>query len=254
MRALREDPRFVALGAIGLDDPDSAHPFREPPDDRPHRLAPLLEQRARRVERPEEDDGEDDDAAEDDPGQPHIEVEEDARHDRGGDEAAEKLEQTGPDEIADAFRVVDDPRNDGAGLGAVEIRHRQSLHVILQPPAQLGDGALRGHAEDLRQCVTRERRDDRRQRTDRRQLPEHLVMLLVEDVVDQVLRRARHDDAGQTINEQQRDADEQTRPCPPDEIAGVAEQGLDALRVELALLLLFLSHGRILRDAPPRVR
>src|SRR5580765_3400712 len=98
----------MALGAVRLDDADPAHAFGEPSDDRTHGLAPLLEQRTGRVERPEENGREDDDAPEDDAGQPGVEVEENAGHDRGGDEAAEQLEKAGPDEVTDPFSVVDD--------------------------------------------------------------------------------------------------------------------------------------------------
>ena len=61
----------------------------------------------------------------------------------------------GADEVADAFRVVHDARDEHAGLRRVEVADRQAHHVLLDPAPHVGDGLLRGDAEDLRQAERR---------------------------------------------------------------------------------------------------
>ena len=79
----------------------------------------------------------------------------------GGDEPAHQLHQAGADEIADALGVAHDARHQHAGLGGVEVAHRQAHDVRLHALAHVGDGALRRDAEDLRQRERGDRLDQR---------------------------------------------------------------------------------------------
>ena len=65
--------------------------------------------------------------------------------------AADQLHQAGADEVADAFGVAHDARQQDAGLRRIEVAHRQAHDLGLHPLAHVGDRPLRGHAEDLRQ-------------------------------------------------------------------------------------------------------
>ena len=78
------------------------------------------------------------------------------------DDAAGELHEAGADEVPDAFGVGHDARDQHAGLGRVEVADRQPRDVRLDAPPHVGDRALRGDAEDLRQRERRDRLDERR--------------------------------------------------------------------------------------------
>ncbi len=63
--------------------------------------------------------------------------------------AADQLHQAGANQIAQPIRVVHDARNEHAGLGRIEVTHRQPHDVRLHALAHLGDCALRRDAENL---------------------------------------------------------------------------------------------------------
>ena len=73
---------------------------------------------------------------------------EDRRHD-----AADQFDQTGADQISQAFDVAHDARDERAGLVGVVEGHRQAADVRLHLAAQVGDHALRGLREKLRERV-----------------------------------------------------------------------------------------------------
>ena len=56
-----------------------------------------------------------------------------------------------PEQIAHAFHVAHDARDQGAGLVGVVIRNRQARNVCLHFLAKLGNQALRGLRKQLRQ-------------------------------------------------------------------------------------------------------
>ena len=78
------------------------------------------------------------------------------RQDRAG-----QLHEAGADEIPDAFRVGHDARNQDAALRRVEVPDRQAHDVRFDVLAHVGDGALRGDAENLRVGERRGRVDER---------------------------------------------------------------------------------------------
>ena len=78
------------------------------------------------------------------------------------DQAAHELHQTGADQIPDALGVAHDARDQHAGLRRIEVANRQVHDLRLHALAHVGDRALRGHAEDLRQRKRRHRLHERR--------------------------------------------------------------------------------------------
>ena len=84
-------------------------------------------------------------------------------------------------------------------LRRVEIADRQPRDVRLDAAAHVGDGALRGDAEHLRERERGDRLDERRRAGGQRQRHRAARPMLPDDVVDQVLRgRGQHEagDAG----------------------------------------------------------
>ena len=73
-----------------------------------------------------------------------------------GEQAADKLDQPGADQVAHAFHVGHDARDERAGAVLVVVGHREQAHVALHLAAHLGDQALAGFGKQLRE---RERSD-----------------------------------------------------------------------------------------------
>ena len=90
-----------------------------------------------------------------------VQPEQHAEPDHRGDEAADQLHQAGADQVPDALGVAHDARHQHAGLRRVEVAHRQAHDVRLHALAHVGDRALRGDAEDLRQRKRRDRLHER---------------------------------------------------------------------------------------------
>ena len=89
--------------------------------------------------------------------QPPVQIEQVRERRDRGDDAAGELDQAGADEIPDPFGVVHDAREQLARLRRVEVADRQPGDVLLDLPPHVGDGALRRHAEHLRQGEGRDR-------------------------------------------------------------------------------------------------
>ena len=109
-----------------------------------------------------------------------------------------ELHEAGADQVPDAFGVGHDARDQDAGLRRVEVADRQPRDVRLDPAPHVGDRALRGHAEHLRQREGRDRLDERRGAGRQRERHQQLGALLPDDVVDQVLRGRRQHEARET--------------------------------------------------------
>ena len=236
-RALAENLLLMLLGGVGLDDADAGEAFRQPPGDVAIHLAALLEHRTRGRERPEHDSGEGEERQEDHRRQTRAEMEEEERREAGRDDAAEDLREPGADEIADSFGVVHDARDEHAGLGRVEVADRQALHVLLQPRAQIGDRALRGDAEDLRERVVGDAAEEGHARAHQRQLRQQRDVSFREHVVD----RAASTMYGRTMLES-RLASSSGMPMArrsartPDDLAGILENGAEARLVHAFFL------------------
>ncbi len=129
--ALGEDELFALLGGVGLDDPDAAERLVQPAGDLGVDLAALAEERPQAVEGERHRAAERGQRDERREREPPVQIEEDAERDHGGDDAAGELDEAGADEVADAFGVRHDARDQDAGLRRVEIADRQPGDVRL---------------------------------------------------------------------------------------------------------------------------
>ncbi len=68
-----------------------------------------------------------------------------------GHQSADKFDEAGADEIADAFDVAHDARNEHAGFVCVVKGDGEAANVRLHLAAQLGDHFLGGFGEELRE-------------------------------------------------------------------------------------------------------
>ena len=130
-----------------------------------------------------------------------VQIEEIRERGDGRDDATHELYETRSDQIPDAFRVGHDAGDQNARLGRIEIADRQPRHVCLDPPAHLGDGSLRGHAEHLRERERRHRPHERRKAGDQSERHQHLRPLLPDDVVDEKFGGCRQHEPRGAIDE-----------------------------------------------------
>ena len=155
-----------------------------------------------------------------DRGQLPVEVEEDdERHDRREDRAGQ-LHETRADQIADAFGVGHDARNQDAALGRVEVADRQAHDVRLDVLAHVGDRALRGDAQHLRVGERRDDVDDRRRAGRHGQLRQQIPLaagVITSSI--RILGRGRQHEPGQPIDDHHRQADAEALAVRPDERA-----------------------------------
>ena len=217
MHALREDQLLALLGGVGLDDPDAAERLVQTAGHLGVDLPALAEERPQAVERQRHRAAERRQGAERGEREPPVQVEEDDERDHGGDDAAGELDEAGADDVADAFGVRHDPRDEHAGLRRVEIADGQAGHVRLDPPPHVGDRPLRGDAEHLRQREGRHRLDDGRGTGRERQRHQQVGVPLADDVVDQELGRRRQDEPDQAVDEHERQTERQPSLARQDE-------------------------------------
>ena len=158
-----------------------------------------------------------------------VQVEEDAERDDGRDDAARQLDEPVADDVPDAFGVGHDARDEDAGLRRVEVADRQARDVRLDAPAHVGDRALRRHAEHLRQRERRHRLDQRRGPGSQRQRHEQIRSAFPDDVVDQELRGRGQDQAGEPVDQHQRQPERQTALAGEDQRPGFAPRRLSVV-------------------------
>ena len=133
-----------------------------------------------------------------------------------------------------------------AGLRRVEVADRQPRDVRLDAPAHVGDRALRGDAEHLRERERGDRLDERRGAGRHRERHEQVRPPLADDVVDEELRGGGQDEAGEPVDEHQRQPERQA--------ALARRRPATALRARRrrAELLLLRRFRRAAREASAR--
>ena len=78
-------------------------------------------------------------------------------------QSADELDQAGADQVADAFDIGHDARDQRAGLVGVVVGDRQPADMLLHFLPQLGDQPLRRLRQQLRQGERGDALDDGRQ-------------------------------------------------------------------------------------------
>ena len=215
---LREDELLALLRGVGLDDPDAAERFVQPAGDLGVDLAALAEERPQPLER-----------------ERHRAAERRQRDER---DAASATSSGRTDTRAPTSAVTTLPvswtrpvptrfRMPSASVMMREIRtpdcveskiaDRQARDVRFDAAAHVGDRALRGHAEHLRQRERRHRLDEGRGAGGERQRHQQVRAPLADHVVDQVLRRRRQHQPGEPVDQHQREPETQAAAARPDE-------------------------------------
>ena len=141
-----------------------------------------------------------------DGGHHRADAHEHRKGDDRGQQAADEIDQSGADEVAHAFNVAHDARDQHAGLVGVVIGDREAADVLLHAAAQLGDELLRGFGERLRQGERGQALDEGRRQHHADQRIEQLEMPLADDVVDQIFGGGGQHQAGDAVDHHQRHA------------------------------------------------
>jgi hypothetical protein len=222
MGALREDNLLALLRRVGLDDPDAAERFGQSPRDLGVDLAAFTEQRPQSLEgvgHPAAEGGKHDER---DHRQLPVQPEQDAETKDRGQESPCKLHEPCADKVPDPFRIAHDARDQHAGLRRIEVANGQMNDMRLNALAHVGDGALRGDAEDLRECEGGDRLYNRRGASGERNRQQELGSVLAEDLVDQPFGACRQHQSGETTDQHQDQPERQSAAMHPQQLARFA--------------------------------
>ena len=250
VHAPREHQRLAPLGPVGLDDPDSGEGLGQAAGDLGVDLGALAEERPQGLERVEQHEAEEREHRERDQGQLGAEVEEDREREDRRQQAPGELDQAGADQVADAFRVGHDPRQQDSRLGLVEEGDLETADVRLDAAPHLGDGALGGLPEHLGQRIPGDRLDQGRAGGREHERHEQLAPVLSDDVVQQDLGQAGKHQAGEPGDGQQAEPQGQAAAPGVDQLRGVPKQDREG---KALLLRRVLGPGRA-SLAPFRLR
>ena len=142
------------FGVIALDDAHAGERFGQASGDLGVDLAALAENRADLAERLAQPEREHDDEEQRDAGQQRADSQQDDQREHRSQHAADEIHQAGADQVAHAFHVAHDARDQRAGLVGVVVGHGQPADVLLHFAAQLGDQPLPLFGEQLGQGET----------------------------------------------------------------------------------------------------
>ena len=100
-------------------------------------------------------DAEADENCEGDAGHKGADAQKNDQRKNGGHNAAHEFDQAGADQIAQAFHVAHDARDQGAGFVGIVKGDGKTADVRLHLAAKVGNHALRGLGKELRERVRR---------------------------------------------------------------------------------------------------
>src|SRR5256885_8889281 len=126
MRAASEGQLLAFLSGVCFNDANAAERFGQPSGKGRGYFAALAEQRSEPREGERQGRAESPQHQSRDQSQTPVKPEQNTQSYGRGDHAADQLHQAGADQIAYAFGVVHDSRNEFADLGRVEIADRQT--------------------------------------------------------------------------------------------------------------------------------
>jgi hypothetical protein len=196
-----EDAGFAVLGVVALDDADAAEGFGKAAGDFGVDLGALAEDGADDLEGFLEKEGEEEQDDEGEQRHADADVQQPHEGEDRGEHAADKVDDTGADEVAHAFDVGHDAGDEGAGTVFVIEGDGEAADVLLYLLAEVGDEALAGFGEQLREGVGGDaleqgggerRTDDLGQKTD---------LVLVHYLVDQRAKERGQNEAGGTVDD-----------------------------------------------------
>ena len=223
---LFEDADLLPLGAEPLDHPDTPQRFGEPAGDVGVDLAPLAEDGADVAEGLQRDQSQDGEGNQGVDRHQDADPEEEKEGADGGQDSAEKMDESRADQVPDTLHVGHDPGDQLPRLGVVEEPDGQIDDVALDLRPEQGNQVLSLHAQEPGQKIGAEglNRDGRRHAG--QQQPEQLGVPLADDVVHEKLAGRRQRESGDTVQQDQDQAQqEQPAPRPDDLLERVPDGG-----------------------------
>jgi len=192
-----EDGGLALFGVVALNDSDAAERFGEAAGDFCVDLGSLAEDGADHLEGSLQDEGE---GRHDDEGQQRHangDVHQVGEGQERGENASDKVDDAGADEVANSFDVVHDASDEGASAVLVIEGDGELADVLLDLHAEFGDEALAGLGEQLREGVGGDALDERGSEDGTDDPWKHGIVVLVEDLIDERLEGGReHQSAG----------------------------------------------------------
>ncbi len=151
---------LAVLRVIALDHTDSAEGLGQPAGDLRVDLAALAEDGPDGTKRLAQAGAKDSQESEGDSGHDRTDAHEnDERYDRR-QQAADKIDQTGADEVTNAFHVAHDARHQHSRLVGIVVRDGEPPNVLLHPASQFGNESLRRFRQSLGQRKRGQSLDD----------------------------------------------------------------------------------------------
>ena len=135
------------------------------------------------------------------------------QRDPGSENSAGEINQTRAQQIAHAFNITHDARNQIPGLVAVVKSHRQARNVRLHLLPQLGYESLCRFRQQLSQRKRRHALNQCGREHEQDQRPQLLNVMFVDDRVDQELGRVRQHQGRHPVDHHQHEAQRQ-QPAP----------------------------------------
>ena len=192
--AQRKDLFLAILGVIALDDPHASKRFRQTPSNLGGDFAAIAEDRTDRLKRFFQSEPETKQEAERQHCHQRADTEEHHQSDRGREQSPGKIDQAGTDQVAHAFHVGHDARYQNSALGRIMKCDRQPPDMSLHLLPKLGDQALGGLGEQLREREGSNPLNKSRQQYSKHERLEQVNVAFDDDAIDQVsggIRRAR---------------------------------------------------------------
>src|SRR5271165_6319411 len=200
---------LALLGMVTLDDAHATERFGEASGNLGGDFAALAEDGADGLEGVLQDHDKGDDDGEDN--QRHImaAAQEQQKTEHGSEQSADKLDQAGADEITHAFHVGHDAGHKNAGAIAVVEAHGEASDMLLHLPAQVGDHALRGLREQLGKRERSHGLNGGGEKDEPHEWQETADLAVVEDYVDEIFCREREHEAGDAVDGNEDESEEQ---------------------------------------------
>ncbi len=191
---------------VALDDADATERFGKAAGDLGVDLGALTEDGADGLEGTLENKSKDHQDDKGDERHLHAELDEVDKGEDGGEQAAEEVDNAGADEVADAFDVGHDAGDEGAGTVGVVEGYGETAYVDLDLHAQLGDEALAGFGEKLRERERSDSLNDRGKDDDADDDGQQAKLMLAHNVIDEVAGGSRQDETASAVDDHQKEA------------------------------------------------
>ena len=227
--AAREDLRLALLRVVALDDAHTAQRFGKPAGHFRVDLRSRAEDRADRAKRMPQRQTKYQQEQEGQARHQRADAEQNHQRNDRGEKAADEFDQAGADEIAHTLHVAHDAGNQHAGLVGVVIGDGQPADVLLHVSAKLGNQALRGFREQLRQGKRSDALDESCAQNREHQGHQLVNVPFADNVVDQIPGRIRQHQARDAVDGHEHKAEGQHGTAGAHELPDVGKKSPQAL-------------------------